>query len=302
MTRYPYLIECPFEGTIPASVSLVAKRCDYAENNLKVLNAQPADGVKKRFGVCTKQVYFDNRDFGMKLIEWICMVRLLGAEKIHFHYTFLHPDLFEIVKYFEEQGVVEALPYFRMSGEWQQSLTEVNVLTDCYYRVKNLYDYVAILDFDEVIMPVNESDFTWEDIITRVNSSEYRDAYVSQNVYYPEVGAEPLEEVPKNMYMLQHIQRSQNFPGFGFAIKSIVGTERALTMHNHVPRHCWIDSKITRCNTIPVSKNISQNSHYRREMEAGKFNVTIVDKTIWKFKDLLIKAVQKAVKATKFRI
>ena len=119
------------------------------------------------------------------------MMQLLGAEKIHFYYQFLHPDLLDVVKYFEEQGLVEAWPYFDPTGvimigdHPSTRVTEKNMLTDCFYRVKNLYEYIAILVMDEVIWPVNEDDMTWDDLIRRVNSSKYKDTYISTNVYYP---------------------------------------------------------------------------------------------------------------------
>jgi Glycosyltransferase family 92 len=305
--KAPYLIECPFIGTSPNSVSLVANPCDHAENNLKVLDIQPVDGVKRRFGVCSKQVFFDSKDSAIRFIEWVHMIRILGAEKIHFYYKYLHHDFFDIVQFFEKQGIVEALPYFDPSGisdvefaSCQTNMIEMNMLTDCFYRVKNLYDYVAVLDFDEVIMPVNEADMSWEDILKRFNDSEYHDAYISENLYYPEVGADPIEEVPSFMYMLQHIQRSQNFSDEGNAVKSLFGTERVLTVHNHSPHHCINDDHW--CNLVYIPTNISQNSHYRNEMDKGtNFHITKVDKTIWKFKDVLLQEVQKTLKDTGFR-
>jgi hypothetical protein len=235
------------------------------------------------------------------------MMRLLGAEKVHFSYDYVHPDIFEIINYFEKKGLVEAWQYLNPTGivdsrpsTYQGYQVQVITQTDCFYRVKNLYDYVAVIDMDELIMPVMEDDMTWEDIIRRANISEYRDAYVSQNVYYPEIGAKLVEEVPKYMYMLQHIDRSQNFSSRGAAVKSIFGTERVLSVFTHYPRYCL--SKIQHnCNSYGLSTNISQNSHYRDHMDPNTtFHVTQKDKTIWKYKDQLLKAVQETLKATKF--
>jgi hypothetical protein len=161
----------------------------------------------------------------------------------------------------------------------------------------NLYDFVAILDMDELIMPVMKEDMTWEDIIRRANVSEYRDAYVSQNVYYPEVGAKPIEEIPKYMYMLQHIERSKNFSNPGNAVKSIFGTERVLAVHTHMPHRC-IHPKPYHywCNLFDLPRNISQNSHYRDHMDKNtSFNMTQEDKTLWKYKDRLMQTVQKTL-------
>jgi hypothetical protein len=135
----PFLIECPFSDVIPTSVSLVPSRCAFAENNLKILNKQPIDGVKKRFGVCSKQVSYTDRESTIKFIEWVHMMRLLGAEKIYFFIQFLHPDMFEIVKYFEDIGIVETWPYFDPSGVIQirtyrphTAVVQKNMMTDCF--------------------------------------------------------------------------------------------------------------------------------------------------------------------------
>ena len=233
------------------------------------------------------------------------MMQILGAEKIHFYYQFLHPDLFDVVKYFEEQGLVEAWPYFDPTGVVMVRnypftvVTEKNMLTDCFYRVKNLYDYVAVLDMDEVIWPVNEGDMTWEDLITRVNSSEYKDAYISQNVYYPETDAKLIEGIPSYMYMMQHIQRHESASTNNAAAKSLFGTERVLAVHNHYPYFCIAPNH--RCFREHVFENISLSSHYRLG-EGDKNEKLVTDNKIWKYKNQLIKAVQETMKATRFRI
>lgn len=138
--KYPYLIECPFDGATPQSVSLVEKPCDHAKNNLKILDIQPPDGIKKRFGVCGRRVTFNNRDLAPKFVEWVHMVNLLGAEKIHFYIEYVHPDVYEIMNNFEEQGLVEVSFNLNPSDikstnkkgghSWE---LQVNILTDCFY-------------------------------------------------------------------------------------------------------------------------------------------------------------------------
>lgn len=303
--KVPYLIECPLNGSVPTSVSLVANRCDHAENNLKILNLLPDDGVKKRFGVCSKQAIFEDRTFTMRFIEWVHTMKILGAEKIHFFYEYLHPDMFEVVEYFEGKGIVEAWQYLDPSGirdsvrsSEQTTLLEKNMLTDCFHRVRNLYDYIAVLDFDEVIMPRFEEDRNWEDILRRVNSSEYIDSYTFANVFYPEVGAAPLKEIPEYLYMLQHVQRTQKYSQQGNYPKSILGTERVLSVHNHMPQRCLSDNE--KCNIFYVPNYIAQNSHYRNARGGPGFDILVDDKSIWKFKDQLLRAVSETIQDTHF--
>jgi hypothetical protein len=271
---------------------------------MKILNPQPVNGVKSRFGVCSKKARFENRDFAMRFVEWVHMLRLLGAEKIHFSYDYVHPDMFKFIKYFEDRGIVETWQYLDPSGiksddKWQLFQLEVNVQTDCFHRVKNLYDYVVIIDMDEVIMPVMVEDLTWENVLNRVKRRENIDAFISQNIYYPENGAEAVEEAPNFMYMLQHIQRLKRFSKKGHGVKSIVSTKRVLTVHTHRPYHCLNYNH--HCNRLNLHKRFSQNSHYRNKIhDESMLNETLEDTLIWKYKERLVKDVFETLKLTKF--
>lgn len=307
--KYPFLIECPFTGLVPTSVSLVEFPCDNATNNLKILNILPVDGIKKRFGICSKQAKFENRDFAIRFIEWVHMLRVLGAEKVHFPYDVVHPDIMKVINYFEEKGFVEAWKYLNPAAftgtnvtGWQRRQLQVIVQTDCFYKVKNLYDFVAFLDMDEVIIPTMDEDLTWEDMLKRTNLSDPKDAYISRNLYYPEVGAKAIEGIPSFMYMLQHVERSVNYSRPGAAVKSLFNTETVLAVHTHYPHFCFNkDPKRFKCNHENLPTNISQSSHYRDHMDPGTtYNVTREDKTIWKYKERLIEAVLETLRDLEF--
>ena len=171
-------------------------------------------------------------------------------------------------------------------------------MIDCFHKVRNLYDYVAVIDFDELIMPMMEENMTWEDIIKGADAKEHIDAYVSQNVYYPETNKKPSKSIPKYMYMLQHNQRSQKRSKIGAAVKSLLSTERVLSVFSHKPYQCLSETEYN-CAIKNLSTNISQNSHYRIRVEK-QFQATIEDNTIWKYKERLTKDVQGTLAATGF--
>lgn len=202
-----------FGHKTPRSVSLVLNRCDNAENNLKIIDNQPRGGVKKEFGVCVKQLTYPNREFIIRFIEWIQMCKILGAEKIHFYNRLVHPELIKIVEYFENQDLVEMLPFLEPTGvsnEYLRTISsfvlEAAVINDCFYRVKNLYKYIAILDPDEMIMPVNESHRSWHDLLQSVPPSY--DFYASRMITFPHLDQKPFEGVPQTTYMLYHVEVS----------------------------------------------------------------------------------------------
>lgn len=302
----PYLITCPLdvEGKIPRSVSLTANPCDKAENLLHIIDEQPVDGIKKKFGVCSKYFTYESRSQGIRFIEWVHILKILGADKIYFYNRYVHRDFLKVLDYMEEKQLIRMWPYLEPSGisdmdpyGTQIFMLQSNVLNDCFYRIRNLYEYVVILDPDEVIMPVLEADHTWEDIMNHFKDMNMiPDGIRADNFYYPNIGAEPIPDVPSYHYMLQHIQRSVNYSGIGVASKSFHVPGDIKVTHNHCPlscltHDCW-------CNGMPM--DIAQLSHYRDFVDDESFNATIEDKLMWKFKDELIEAVRETLDATKF--
>jgi Glycosyltransferase family 92/D12 class N6 adenine-specific DNA methyltransferase len=200
---------CPLESQtrLPTSVSLVSNPCGKAKNNLKIINNQPPNGIKKEFGVCTKQMNFKNRDFAMRFIEWIEILRIFGVEKIHGYNRHVSKDLFKVMTYYEEKGFLEIKPFLEpfetaFIMDWPLRAIERNILNDCFYRNKNLYKYIAIIDPDEIIMPLRHEN--WHEMLSSLREADY--------FYFPYVSfannlkIRKTDEAPSHLYMLQHIQ------------------------------------------------------------------------------------------------
>jgi Glycosyltransferase family 92 len=210
------LISCPIVDIrkVPRSVSLTTNRCDNAENNLQIIDNHPTDGVKKEFGVCVKQLTYPNRDFIVRFIEWVHMLRILGNTKVHFYNRMIHPELVKVVKYLEQQNLVDMKPFLepsslsnRMLRTLPTLILEAAVINDCFYRTKNLYKYLAILDPDEVIIPINESNRSWHDLLQNVPPSY--DVYFQRLITYHNTESKPIEGIPDYLYMLRHVHVTQ---------------------------------------------------------------------------------------------
>jgi hypothetical protein len=200
---------------MPKSVSVTVNRCDEARNNLMIIDNQPPQGIKKKFGICTKQFTFMKREDTIKFVEWVEIMRLLGAEKIHTFVREFHPELQKIVKYYEKQDFIEALPFKDNSGVSNARLhvrdslfLELSVVNDCFYRVKSLYDYVAILDPDEIFLPLKETDRNWHDLLENFKEFPKTDGYAIRSVMYPPGDEKLHDSIPEYYYMLQHTQVS----------------------------------------------------------------------------------------------
>lgn len=157
------------------------------------------------------QLTYPNRDFVIRFIEWVHFLRILGADKIHFYNRFVHPELIKVIEYLEAKGFVEMKPFLEPSELSNQYLTslptkllENAMINDCFYRTKNLYKYIAVIDTDEIIMPLNEAHKSWHDLIQSVGSSQ--DIYTNRMIYYPNFEAKIFDTIPQFHYILQHVQ------------------------------------------------------------------------------------------------
>lgn len=192
-------------------MSLVSNLCDHAENNLKIINLKPENKTKERFGVCIPALTLEKRESVIKFIEWIEMMKILGAAKVHISNRLLHPELLKVAKYYEQQGLVEITTFHEPStfdnliyhNFWTFQYLTIN---DCFYRVKNLYDYVLIIDTNEVVLPMKQNDETWHDLFQRLNESEKTDAFMAQSVSYSFEEGEKFENIPEYQYMLTHVE------------------------------------------------------------------------------------------------
>lgn len=178
-------------------------------NNLPVYNQRPAK--KQKFAVCVKGLDFPHEDISVRLIEWIELLNLLGAGKIFLYNLDVHENISKVLHYYQERGIVELSPLTlpgdqpnlpeyqhlylknRLTAKRQNELIPYN---DCLYRNLNSYQYLALLDIDEIIMPL--SHHNWYDLMEEVEQMSLseqnytRASYNVRNVYFFDDLAGPL--------------------------------------------------------------------------------------------------------------
>lgn len=154
----PYMLACQLPKThwdkVPLSVSVVEDVCDTATNNLKVIynKLESGETQKKQFAVCVKGLDFPTDDLSVRLIEWIELLHLLGADKIFLYNLEVHPNVTKVLNYYEEKGYVDltpiSLPGYQPNIQVLQHLylksktnnkrqNELIPYNDCLYR--NMY-------------------------------------------------------------------------------------------------------------------------------------------------------------------
>ncbi|XP_067005537.2 uncharacterized protein [Anabrus simplex] len=308
-TNQPYLMTCKvpadMKGKIPVAVSVVENKCDKAQNILKVRYSTPPE--KKDFVVCVKGLDFLHKDLSVRLVEWIELLGILGADKVVLYELQAHPNISRILRYYENTHQVEVIPLTlpgkHPNAPFLQHMYLTNKLTekrkhevipynDCFYRNMNSYRFVVLLDIDEVIMPKSMS--SWRELIEHVNTTKKASCYYARNVYF----LDDLQhshgwflDIPQHLHMLQHVYRTKNYTRPGHFVKSFHNTEIVKTLHNHFPMSC-----LTSCFNVAINESDAQLQHYRADCVGGLKKVcqdyrkdVVVDTSIWKFKEELIK-------------
>lgn len=331
----PYIVTCKIprikglpKNLYPASVSLVENRCSKATNNLKITNERPEK--KKEFAVCVKGLDFLHEDLSVRLVEWIELLRLLGASKIFLYELEIHPNITKVLNHYQEDGIVEltkiTLPGSQPNLAGFRHLYLKNKLThkrqnelipynDCLYRNLYSYDYLALLDIDEVIMPLQHAN--WSELMKEVQHRSFpeknytRASYNVRNVYFlddlgqdeEQMRHEAHEEgIPRYLHMLQHVYRSQNYTKPGQYVKCFHNTERVVSLHNHFPLNC-----LGTCTTYSIPVELAHLQHYRKDCvgplkkSCKEFRTyTTRDTTIFRYKEDLVLRTTKTLKTLGF--
>ncbi|PSN43298.1 hypothetical protein C0J52_21514 [Blattella germanica] len=323
----PYLITClipqKFKTIVPSSVSIVEKPCDTSTNNLRIVYNKPKK--KKKFAVCVKGLDFLHEDLSVRLVEWIELLGILGADKIFFYELQVHPNISKVLQYYQKLDRVSVTPLTLAGGQpnvpgfqhlyLKAKLTnkrqnELIPYNDCLYKNLYTYEFIALLDIDEIIMPING--MSWHELMDTVllkaktENNGSRASYNVRNVYFLDDLIHDhgwFKDIPRYMHMLQHVYRSKNYTKPNQYVKCFHNPERALTLHNHFPLSCLGGA----CSTYSIDTSDAQLQHYRvdcvRTLKKSCIEYrqnSVIDTTIWKFRDKLIERTSDTLKKLGF--
>ncbi|CAB3378114.1 Hypothetical predicted protein [Cloeon dipterum] len=321
----PYLFSCAVPASlemVPESVSLVANPCDNATNNLRVIDNRAPLGKKLIFAVCVKAMNFKHQPLvSVKLVEWIEMHKILGADKIFIYELQVHPNTTRVLDYYKAQGLVEvtklALPgsapnvpdlmalYMSERTFGIQCPLELIQYTDCLLKNMNLFEFIVAVDVDEVILPLKVDN--WYDLIYKVAIPKHKKrtegiaSFVARNVHFMDDTDEYqdwTQGIPKYMHMLQNVHRNASHMEIGDSIKCFHNTDYVLALHNHYARHCLGNY----CPDVDFDLEDAHLQHYclgrkKSECQRKRGKDLVEDTSIWRFKDKLIPATQKVLRA-----
>lgn len=274
---YPTLLTFRVESRrIPQLVALVFDdRCNVALNAVKVVQPPSSQDEERmrsdgrlRTGICVKYLSFPDEDISLRMVEWMEMMKILGASRvIAYDIGKLHPNTSRTLAKYRNDGYLDLRPYKMLGCRNRKEneilchrLNEVLLYNDCLYRNMYDFDYMAVIDVDEVPMPLGNLT-NWSDLlrvlITRDVECSSRSSYCFRNIYYPrELPEDP--KMPKDFLMLSHLTRVAEYCQPAFYAKCLHNTDSVALLHNHFPL-AWNDA----CSPETVPLELGQLQHYR---------------------------------------
>ena len=154
---------------------------------MKVHFDLPENGTaRKDFIVCLNMVEFLDYDYSNRLLEWLELLFLLGADHVWTYWTKNHPNVERVFKYYERKGKLSLNKFSNPGPEANHRLLrhfmrqtrraqtyDMYLHNNCLYRNMYKYQYAVIIDADEVIMPLN--DMTWKGMLLKIAEYTNRD-------------------------------------------------------------------------------------------------------------------------------
>ncbi|XP_076289248.1 uncharacterized protein LOC143213364 [Lasioglossum baleicum] len=293
--------ESPATDRVPETVSVVARLKAAPTNRILVQNRpETRTQDKELLAVCVKPLHYDYNRV-LQLVEFIELHGLLGATHVTLYNDTVGAEAGCALKYYEAKGLVTVLPWHHLDMISQLEIRTEGLfaaLNDCLYRSMYKYEYVALVDLDEFIIPRHND--TIIDLIrwmgSRMNTKS-TGAYSFQNAFFYlqwaddpfivtsrtpiEAGLITLRKTRRRAKLHPHKQRS----------KYICKPQNVVEAGNHfvwefIPGHGTLN--------VPSSSAIL---HHYRVCEFGGDDCiktqSLVDRTAYKYKDRLSENVAK---------
>ena len=91
------------EEFIPRAIAITTNEsCKVKlDNALRVIYNKPQ--VQKQFGVCVQDLRFGTIDMSVRLIEWLELLKILGADKVFLYYLSAHKNINKVIDYYIDQ-------------------------------------------------------------------------------------------------------------------------------------------------------------------------------------------------------
>ncbi|KAG8041385.1 hypothetical protein G9C98_002373 [Cotesia typhae] len=287
--------------SLPESVSVVAKLRTAPANRIFIQNRpENRPNTRQDLAICVKPLHYDYNRV-LQLIEFIELHRILGVNHVTLYNDTVGTEADCILKDYQSRGLVTFLSWHHLDMISQREIRTEGLfaaLNDCLYRSMYKYEYVALLDLDEFIVPRHNDTILqlirW--ISSRVNPKT-SSAFSFQNAFFylqwpddpwvtvsktpTEAGLITLRKTRRKSKLHPHKQRS----------KYICKPRDIIEAGNH-----FVWEFLAGHGTLNVPADAAILHHYRVCEFGGNDCIktpSIIDRTAYKYRDKLAEDVDK---------
>ena len=304
-----YYFTCHLDTSypIPRHVSVVSEPCARARNSVPVYVPIRAP-YQHEFGICVPVAFWSVDPY--RLVEWVEAHRLLGVTEINVYHVNMTAETLRVLRHFEENDTILRLHELPTVPQYESTRSGNKIgspisLNDCMYRNTYRYRWVIVVDFDEVIVPRKQTNYSA--MVQHILKTEKLTklpppALTFRNTYFW-TGCEAQRQKPNGSVMLRYLKREAP-SRFLYAAKSIVDPRRCISVFNHYCFHRFPMRQKHEEWTIDVSDKVALSHHYREKYNGKKCKDLMkkaeTDKTILRFEDRLNRNVRKQMRRLGF--
>lgn len=244
--------------TIPDGVELPPREVYVkTQNGTKITTLTVFDASEEKpvdspmdLAVCVKTAR-NNLD-PVRLAEWFEFNKLVGVKNFILYDANVTGDAVKVMRHFQEQGILtvvkdtifhtvlakskEILPFLNQNEHksfCQLLQAELFSIQDCLYRFKHKYNFILLIDIDEVLVPTKNE--TIQHVIKNLLATDPQTKALifPAGHHFREYGVHSVPEAPPYLYTVNHLKRT---PVVWFQSKSVLIPSRIFVANWHMPR------------------------------------------------------------------
>ena len=266
-TPFQYL--CEVESGIPVTVRLsTSQNCQLEMSSAEIQVGNRDVEMRerappKKFGICIGgPLIQEDKHFLEDVIEFVEMSKVMGAEQIVFYVneTQVDKEVLEYLwKYYPETVKTIGWRKFKKSEPLHYYGQHI-IQSDCFYRFMYEVEYIAMIDLDEMILPIQQN--SWTDMIDAFKIPKSVSEFKFQNNFFlPSENTRKLQNysnkpVPK---YFTRTQRITCFPGYSYRTKLM--SRPRFILEPCVHRNCAKVAGHDKTYNVPLEQGML--AHYR---------------------------------------
>ncbi|RXG55318.1 hypothetical protein Avbf_19113, partial [Armadillidium vulgare] len=176
-------------------------------------------------GICGKGLHYYNNDYSPRLIEWVEILKILGVSKIFLYKIKCHKNVEKVLDFYEKEGIVKVIT-FRFPPPIVQEGTFIRLwaktvkkeyrsvqniyLNDCLLRNKDDFDYLGVMDSDEIPILKKHRSLPELFMFLRQKYNQPESYFFKWKIFFRDLKSEipPLNEMDRS-YIFRHNIRTR---------------------------------------------------------------------------------------------